>query len=304
MDNPTAELTQEDDIELGDELDYDKSPHDLNKKVIDAKLILDNAPGKGYYSSRIGIDIFFLLNNDYTMVFEIMWSDSNVDKRTVSLNGLSSIETVHNVSKRMFDDYAKLMIQFNKSSSLGNNYIYIDIHIKMKSGVSYPAKLQTYIVIYGVAGLQSSVSPDVYDNAWTIGDGKIIMNEKIDMDNKAIIGLKSGLNDYEAVNLKQLKSYVHALDVKLFNLIKANEILVNQKQNTSYYYQLFGKYYFDCLDPNKFTIRLSGSSYVVSAVNTKFETNDFKHDLDFFNIRDGLFILLELLLSTTFLSMT
>ncbi|KAL9989247.1 hypothetical protein ACROYT_G003776 [Oculina patagonica] len=41
MEKPSEQVSQENDIELGDEVYLDKSPHQINKKVIDMKLLLD-----------------------------------------------------------------------------------------------------------------------------------------------------------------------------------------------------------------------------------------------------------------------
>ena len=45
------------------------------------------------------------------------------------------------------------------------------------------------MVCYGIKGLQSDVSPSVYDAIWGIDNGKITFNEMIDMSNKDIIGV-------------------------------------------------------------------------------------------------------------------
>ncbi|KAL9952193.1 hypothetical protein ACROYT_G039408 [Oculina patagonica] len=47
------QLSEENDIELGDTIEHPNPVHQINKKVIDAKLLLDSS--KNYYSSRLGI---------------------------------------------------------------------------------------------------------------------------------------------------------------------------------------------------------------------------------------------------------
>ena len=215
MDDPQAEMTQENDIVLGNIEEVAESPHLFNKIAVSAKLLFDQP--KGYYSSRIGLNLYSLANADYTMAFEIIWKDSNVDKNNVNLGGISSIETIHKISQKVFNNYSRMIVQFTKSQNIGNNYLYIDIEMEMKSGVSYPAELQTYILCY-----QSDVPSNLYDSLLEIENGKIIINAEIDMGDKAIIGIKEDTVDTGAVNYKQLKAF----EQTLMNLINENKRLV------------------------------------------------------------------------------
>ena len=181
MNNP-SHLIEEDDIEFGNLITFQSSPHSINKKVIDTKLIFD--AGHGYYSSRASINLYVLPNGSYTMAFELIWSSDDVDHDTVSLNGISAVETIHDLSNKTFNNYSRLIMQFSKSTDTAPNHLYVDIVIKMKSGKLYPPKLQTYMVCYGVKGLQTDVPSTVYDALWGIDNGKVTFNESIDMGNK------------------------------------------------------------------------------------------------------------------------
>ena len=138
-------------LNLGVVVTFQSSPHSINKKVIDTKLIFD--AGHGYYSSRASINLYVLPNGSYTMAFELIWSSDDVDRDTVSLNGISAVETIHDLSNKTFNNYSRLRMQFSKSTDTSPNHLYIDIHVKMKTGKSYPPKLQTYMVCYGIKGL-------------------------------------------------------------------------------------------------------------------------------------------------------
>ena len=186
MNNP-SHLIEEDDIEFGNLITFQSSPHSINKKAIDTKLIFD--AGHGYYSSRLSINLFVLPNGSYTMAFELIWSSDDVDKDTVSLNGISAVETIHDLSNKTFNNYSRLIMQFSKSTDTAPNHLYVDIAIKMKSGKSYPPKLQTYMVCYGIKGLQSDVLSNVYDALWAVENGKVTFNESIDMNGKDITGV-------------------------------------------------------------------------------------------------------------------
>ena len=81
MENPSI-LVDEDDIEFGNLVTFQSSPHSINKNVIATKLLFD--PGDGYYSSRAAINLYILSSGSYTLAFELIWSGDYVDSDTVS----------------------------------------------------------------------------------------------------------------------------------------------------------------------------------------------------------------------------
>ena len=204
MNNHYDQLIEEDDIEFGDLITLKSSPHSINKKVINTKLIFD--AGHGYYSSRASINLYVLPNGSYTMAFELIWSSDDVDRDTVSLNVISAVETIHDISNKTFNNYSRLIMQFSKSTDTAPNHLYIDIVIKMKSGKSYPPKLQTYLVWYGVKGLQSDVSSQVYDALWGVDNGVVTFNESIDMGNNKITGVADGTANKDVVKKITIRS--------------------------------------------------------------------------------------------------
>ena len=204
MNNP-SHLIEEDDIKFGNLITFQSSPHSINKKVIDTKLIFD--AGHGYYSSRASINLYVLPNGSYTMAFELIWSSDDVDHDTVSLNGISAVETIHDLSNKTFNNYSRLIMQFSKSTDTAPNHLYVDIVIKMKSGKSYPNELQTYMVCYGIKGLQSDVPSTVYDALWSVDNGVVTFNETINMGNNKITGLADGTANNDAVNKSQLDEF-------------------------------------------------------------------------------------------------
>ena len=222
MNNHYDQLIEEDDIEFGDLITIKSSPHSINKKVIDTKLIFD--AGHGYYSSRLSINLYVLPNGSYTMAFELLWSDDDVDHDSVSLNGISAVETIHDISNKTFNNYSRLIMQFSKSTDTAPNHLYVDIHIKMKTGKVYPPKLQTYMVCYGIKGLQSDIPSNVYDALWGVDNGVVTFNETINMGNKKITGVADGTENNDAVN----KSQMDALETK----VTQNHISIINK----YYY--------------------------------------------------------------------
>ena len=279
MDDPAGELTEEDDIKLGDIVTYQASPHQINKNVVDMKLLLDQL-GKGYYSSRVGVNLFSLVNSNYTLCFELLWSDGNIDPGTVYVNGVSSIETIYNTSKKIFESqkYVRLICQFNKSQNIGNNYLMIDIVMKMKYGAPYTPNLQTYVVIYGVTGYQSDVQPNIYDSFMNFENDEINFEKSIDMNDNLIIGVKNADRDKGAVNLKQVTDLLNNRFLALISQI-------NTKQNKSNY-QLIFEYYFDLMDPNSFDMGNTYGSNIESVGSTlilqnKISLSDYNQNTGF-----------------------
>ena len=68
-----------------------------------------------------------LSNGSYTMAFELIWSSDDVDRDTVSLNGISAVETIHDLSSKTFNNYSRLIMQFSKSTDTAPNHLYVDI---------------------------------------------------------------------------------------------------------------------------------------------------------------------------------
>ena len=278
MDDPALELTEEDDIKLGNIVTYQASPHQINKNVVDMKLLLDQL-GKGYYSCRVGVNLFTLANSNYTLCFELLWSGGNIDPGTVYVNGVSSIETIHNTSKKIFESqkYARLICQFDKSQNIGNNYLMIDIVMKMKYGLPYTPNLETYVVIYGVTGYQSDVQPNIYDSFMNFENDEINFEKIIDMNDNLIIGLRNADRDKGAVNLKQVTDL---LNNRFFALITQ----INTKQNKSNY-QLIFDYFFDLLDPDSFDMENSFGSNIESVGGKLMMKNTVS--LSDFDVKDG-----------------
>ena len=217
MQDPTGQISEEDDIDIHGTQEYQSSHHQINKTVVNMELLLDSS--KGFYSSRLGLNLYTLINGNYTLAFELLWSSPDVD--TVYINGISSIERVHNVYKKTFlsRKYAKMIWQFDKSQNIGNNYLMIDIEIKLISGKTYPTRFQTYSIVYGVNNIQSDIPASIYDQLYSVNNNKIVFNNQIDLNNQPLSGVKDAKNDDEATNLGLVKSLNNLLETTLLDKI-------------------------------------------------------------------------------------
>ncbi|KAL9964620.1 hypothetical protein ACROYT_G028283 [Oculina patagonica] len=255
MTDSINQLSEEDDIELGSLIDHPNSYHKINTKVVDSKLVLDS--NKGYYSSRLGINVYSLPINRYTMVFELFFP-AEIDHDSLDIDIVSSIDNIDKSTTRVYDGYSRTIAQINKYQQHPNNYLYVDIVLKMKSGNAYVSKLQTYIVIYGIKGYQSNVDPRIYDQLYYVENDRIAFNASIDMKTKAIYGIKPATTNDQAVNYEQLKNFRDNLKSDL-------ELKMHKKRNNSYYHKIF-EYFYDLTDPSEF-IMADANGAVIQGLN-------------------------------------
>ncbi|KAL9974074.1 hypothetical protein ACROYT_G011073 [Oculina patagonica] len=269
MTDSINQLSEEDDIKLGSLIDHPNSYHKINTKVVDSKLVLDS--NKGYYSSRLGINVYSLPINRYTMVFELFFP-AEIDHDSLDIDIVSSIDNIDKSTTRVYDGYSRTIAQINKYQQHPNNYLYVDIVLKMKSGNAYVPKLQTYIVIYGIKGYQSNVDPRIYDQLYYVENDRIAFNASIDMKTKTIYGIKPATTNDQAVNYEQLKNFRDNLKSDL-------ELKMDKKRNISYYHKIF-EYFYDLTDPSEFIMSDSNGA-VVSGLNGNLVFNPTKLLSDF-----------------------
>ena len=272
MTDHTYQLSEENDIELGALVTYQNSLHKVNKKAISIKLLLDGQ--KGYYSSRLGINMYTYNNDYYTMIIEIFYPNE-IDKNTVDIDVVSVYEIINKITTRVSDDHCRTLVQVHKTQQHGNNYLYVDIVMKMKSKNPYIPKLQCYFIIYGIKSYQSNVDSSVYDALWYIDNSeKLAFNTPITLQNQSISGVADAKNGDDGVNYKQLNT----LEAKLLGKLGA-------LQPKSYYNTIFEYFFFDLLDPSEFTMSDSFGA-VLSGLgsNLVFQTTKLLKE---FNPRDG-----------------
>ena len=265
MTDHTYQLTDENDIELGALVTYQNSLHKVNKKAISIKLLLDGQ--KGYYSSRLGINMYTYNNDYYTMIIEIFYPNE-IDKNTVDIDVVSVYEIINKIT-RVNDDHCRTLVQFHKNQQHGNNYLFQDIVMKMKPKQPYVPKLQCHLIIYGIKSYQSNVDSSVYDALWYIDNNeKLAFNTPITLQNQSISGVMDAKNDDDGVNYKQLNTLEATLLGKLGAL-----------QQKSYYNTIF-EYYYDMLNPSEFIMSDTLGS-VVEGLNNNLVFNPTKLLADF-----------------------
>ena len=219
MDDPAGQFYDEDDIKGIKKTNKDY--HKINKETYEMQLVLDSS---GYYSSRLGINMYILPNGEYSLVYELYYPNT-IDSSTVQISAVSSVETVSKVTTNVFNNHTRSIIHLHKYNNVAHNRLMIDMVLKNKAGVSYANKLTIFVIVYGVSGYVNNVNTSVWDRLFEVINNVIkvestidmnkhdiknvdnlSMNKLIDMNNGQIKDLGDGNENGDAVNVKQLNN--------------------------------------------------------------------------------------------------
>ena len=217
MDDPAGQFYDEDDIKGIKKTNKDY--HKINKETYEMQLLLDSI---GYYSSRLGINMYTLPNGEYSLVYELYYPNT-IDSNTVQISAVSSVETVSKVTTNVFSNYTRSIIHLHKYNNIAPNRLMIDMVLKNKAGVSYVNELTIFVIVYGVSGYVNNVDTSVWDKLFEVTNNTIKFEAAIDMNkfdisnvdnlsintllnmnSKVITGLGDGVENGDAVNVKQL----------------------------------------------------------------------------------------------------
>ena len=219
MDDPAGQFYDEDDIKGIKKTNKDY--HKINKETYEMQLLLDSI---GYYSSRLGVNMYILPNGEYSLVYELYYPNS-IDSNTVQISAVSSVETVSKVMTNVFSNYTRSIIHLHKYNNVAPNRLMIDMVLKNKAGVSYANELTIFVIVYGVSGYVNNVDTSVWDRLFEVTNNTIKFEAAIDMNkfdisnvdnlsintllnmnSKVITGLGDGVENGDAVNVKQLNN--------------------------------------------------------------------------------------------------
>ena len=121
-----------------------------------------------------------IARGEYTLVCEMLWDSSKIDKDNVTLTATSSIETVSRQRLNKFDNHVRAIIHFHKwNNPSPPNDLQLDIHMKNRQGQSYDLQVPIYIVIYGSKGYHNDIPTSVWDRAWFIEKGVFTFTEPV-----------------------------------------------------------------------------------------------------------------------------
>ena len=126
MDDPAGQFYDEDDIKGIKKTNKDY--HKINKETYEMQLVLDSS---GYYSSRLGINMYTLPNGEYSLVYELYYPNT-INSSTVQISAVSAVETVSKVTTNVFNNHTRSIIHLHKYNNVAPNRLMIDMVLKIK----------------------------------------------------------------------------------------------------------------------------------------------------------------------------
>ena len=227
------DLFREDDDDITKVGKIDKDFYQINKATYQFKIMYDS--DIGYYSTRLTIDLKSLDLGEYTLAFE-MYYGNRVDRNEVVVDAVSETLNVSRNNTNTFSDHSRTIINFHKYGNIGIIDLDIDLTLKYKSGATYDAETDIFVVVYGVSGHQNDVDSRIWDRFYYIRNKIVYFEAPIDMDSHQIKGLNDGNENSDAVNVKQLNEsednivkYVDGEIAKVNNEI--NNPTINENKN-------------------------------------------------------------------------
>ena len=196
--------------------DFSESPHQINKKAYSLQLLFEKG-SPNQYRSRLGFNLYKLPVGYYTMVVE--WFPPEMSELSVAVQGTTI--SISNYATGTFENYTKTVINFHRWGSSPPQFLYLDLH----GTVSFPSLLTIgHLIVYGVKETISNVDPSVYDTAFVIENGKMVMETDLSLNGHNLSGSVHYL--YGSLSTKNDKTIIE-LNGNSQVLIPANSNLLN-----------------------------------------------------------------------------
>ena len=217
--------SSENNIQVLGIVDVSESPHQI--KAYYLKLLFDKS-SPNQYQSRIGFNLYKLPIGYYTMVVE--WFPPEMNQ--VSVTPQATTISISNHTTKTFEKYTKTVIHFHRWGSSPPQFLYLDLH----GTVSNPSSMSIgHLIVYGVKETISNVDPSVYDTAFVIENGKMVMQTDLSLNGYNLSGSIHYIHGY--LNTKNGYAFsLNGLDKLLFlNDVQIMDITVfHLKQKNKY----------------------------------------------------------------------
>ena len=215
------ESSSENNIIVDGIVDFSGSPHNVNKKAYKFKMGKD---AQNEYSSRIGFNMYKLPEGEYTLAIEFFPPSTT----NLSVSVVSTSLNIGQQSTKLFVNYSRSIVHLHKWNITPPEYIYIDMHCQGTASSSTQGV--GYLIVYGVKGSQSNVDSDVYDTAYVVENGKLVMQTNLDLNNKRIINLSRAVNPNDALSKASLNlgvSYIYGRVNQYKHFVANHDELLN-----------------------------------------------------------------------------
>ena len=181
------ESSSENNIIVDGIVDFSGSPHNVNKKAYKFKMGKD---AQNEYSSRIGFNMFKLPEGEYTLANEFFPPSTT----NLSVSVVSTSLNIGQQSTKLFVNYSRSIVHLHKWDITPPEYIYIDMHCQGTASSSTQGV--GYLIVYGVKGSQSNVDSDVYDTAYVVENGKMVMQTDLSLNGHKLSGSVHYIHGY------------------------------------------------------------------------------------------------------------
>ena len=181
------ESSSENNIIVDGIVDFSGSPHNVNKKAYKFKMGKD---AQNEYSSRIGFNMFKLPEGEYTLAIEFFPPSTT----NLSVSVVSTSLNIGQQSTKLFVNYSRSIVHLHKWDITPPEYIFIDMHCQGTASSSTQGV--GYLIVYGVKGSQSNVESDVYDTAYVVENGKMVMQMDLSLNGHKLSGSVHYIHGY------------------------------------------------------------------------------------------------------------
>ena len=178
MEDP-LQSSSESNIVVTDIVDFQQSPHKINKKAYALKI--DKRSSDNMFLGRIGFNMFKIPEGEYTICVEFF--PGKMDG--VNVNAVSTALNVNRQATKVFVNYSRSMIHMHKWRISPPEYLMLDLKWQGKAGDASPG--DAHLIIYGVKEFQPDVESAVFDSPFTIENGVMVMETDLNLNGKRLL---------------------------------------------------------------------------------------------------------------------
>ena len=121
----TDESSSENNIEVLGIVDFPNSPHQINKKAYQLKLLFEKG-SPNQYRSRLGFNLYKRPVGYYSLVVE--WFPPEMNE--LSVTPQATTISISNYATKTFEKYTKTVINFHRWGSSPPQFLYLDLHVQ------------------------------------------------------------------------------------------------------------------------------------------------------------------------------